>query len=264
MTMRVEDPDAGTRTLIRRTFRVLLVLVLSVSATLAMPAKPARATSCTSTWQNTFAGFYHDSAKPQLWEGASGYIVVRDAQLCTGGSPPTAESRFSMAWVMIASSSVSQARQGYAQVGYVRSATKGFTWFSEWSSHDYNNGVFQRIYSATQQSSQFGTRHKFMALWNGSCECIRMTVDGVYMGQSGVNPFNSWERPMSPQFAGEVTNASSNIPGTSGARAKFTALGAQNYSNVVIPMSCTMIRRVDLPRFYTAASGCEAFDIWAT
>jgi hypothetical protein len=250
--------------LIDRTMAILAAILLATTAAVvAIDQRPAEAAGTCGTQSNYFDGYYYN---PSVWpgynfEGASGYIVVRNGTLCSGTS---GIGNFSNAWLMIAGWNATGA--AWSQVGFERTSGFNLRWFSQ---HAWNNSSGDHLstrYSTFSVNSEIGVRHTFRVLWNSGCTCLQAIIDVTTWSNSPFNPFFSsgWGGlPFSPQFSAETGHLATDVPGTAGARTAFTALGAQQYSNdALVPMPCAMSAVTSSPRWGRAAHGCDAFDVW--
>jgi hypothetical protein len=250
---------------IRRALAASLILMLTTSLAVFAEASSASASGiCSSSGKFNDGYFYNPNAFPGYdFEGASGYIVVRDGNLCVPNSGP---QNFTNAWVMIASDPSGNSGSGWSQVGFERTAGYNLRWFAQHAGRVGNYFDITTRYSTFSVNNQVGVRHTFRVLWNYSCYCIRATIDTTNWLDSKFNPFvdTTWTRPFSPQFAGEAGYRESDMPGLSSARTAFSALGAQRYSDdVLAPLPCIMSGANDNPaRWGRLASSCEAFTIW--
>ncbi|MGI5175886.1 hypothetical protein ACQEVZ_06090 [Dactylosporangium sp. CA-152071] len=248
---------------IDRMMAMLVVFVLATGAVVVIDENPAAAAGTCGTQGNYFDGYYYD---PDIWpgysfEGASGYIVVRDGVLCSGAG---GIGNFSNAWLMIAGWNRTGA--AWSQVGFERTSGSPLRWFSQ---HAWNNSTGDHLstrYSTFSIASEVGVRHTFRVLWNSACTCLQAIIDVTVWSNSDFNPFFSsgWGGlPFSPQFSGETGHLETDVPGRSGTRTAFTALGAQQYSNdALVPMPCAMNATTSSARWGRSASGCDAFSIW--
>ena len=252
----------------------LVVAALSFAVVLTPDVAAAAGTCGTKgvgqTWQT---GFYHDPVSfpgNPSYEGASGYIVVRDGDVCTG--PNAFNANFLNAWLMITG-------QGntWAQVGFERNAGQTLTWFAQDVQDPNHDNILQPgeiatwYYQCCSIVNQVGVRHTFQVLYNSPCGCIKMIIDGIaaqsttynpYAYSSGWGSFSAWL----PTFAAEAGFPQSDVPGTSGGKTAFTALGAQLVSNdQLVPMSCSMNFVNENPsRWGLSASSCDAINIWTS
>lgn len=218
----------------------------------------AAADFCANGPGNYFIGYNHNTSSGWDFEGASGYIVVRDATLCAAA--PTANS--SSAWVMIASADGNRG-QGYAQSGFARTtggSGNGLRWFSE----QYAQGVWapETRYSYLEVGNQIGVRHAFRELWSARCSCVQMYIDSTLWSYTHFDPKVVWLRPSQPEFYGETWYVEDGVPGTPNAVTAFSALGAQVSDGTLMPMPCTLLFHQQSPYWSHAAHGCDAFDIW--
>ncbi|MBB5871394.1 hypothetical protein F4553_004773 [Allocatelliglobosispora scoriae] len=250
------------------------VSVLFAAVGLAVSPSPAHAApSCapSNPTGSYFDGFWHNNAAyPQYnWEGASAYIKVWYPGTCSGGFRP-----WTNAWVMIAPSSTQSGGVGHAQAGYVRdvlpNGTEQFVTFGEFANDANGDGVINtsspsewtRIY---WQNAVSGTAPAYRVLWNASTGRLNASYNGTVFATSQFNPYNSaWRQPFSPQFMGETKYQTGNMPGVTGARVNFTALGAQRASDhALVSMSCSMsASNQNTTLWGLQASSCTAFDIW--
>lgn len=263
----------------RRTLDVvttaLAVLVASMGF-VVLDQRPAHAVACEKIpGRNAFDGFWHNvSTYPQYnWEGASAFIVVRwPLTTCTGGFRP-----FTYAYSMIASGDGGPG-DGWGQIGFMRYTTPGGDVVLQHVAQFANdfdgnhNGIAGDVASElkTYYVGTPGTGDKvaYRVLWNAGCICLQASVNGVVYASSTFNPFNpgtaGWHQPFSPQFMGETTYRTGNMPGTASQPTAFSALGAQRYSDdALVSMSCSMTGANDNPTLWgRSSSTCTAFNIW--
>lgn len=227
------------------------------------PAPPAAAAGTCGTQNNYFDGFFQPG-RPDQFEGASSYIVVRDGTNCTGD---TSIGNFTNAWVMIASNITSAQYNGWGQSGFERTAGYPLRWFSQF----YDGyGSLETRYSTFSVSSQLGVRHAFRVLWYESCRCLRATIDRTTWAESSFNPFaypaeSNWgPQPWSPQFLAETGYRESDVPGGPTTRTRYSGLGGQRVSDDrLILMPCILAGVDDNPaQWGRKAYNCNTFDVW--
>jgi hypothetical protein len=250
------------------------LLVASLSATAAHAAdgvvQPNEIFTC-GVRSNYFDGYYHDpSAHADRLEGASAFIVNRFGSVCdTDHSAPnpggrTIGTNFSTAWTMIAAYD----GLGWAQTGFIRGYLSPQYEWAEFYNPD-TGVVYNRFPS--NPSLPDGATHADRELWNGSCACIQMTIDGALVTQTNFNPFAVWYagpngNQFSPQFSGETTYKESDIPGVSSSKTRIYALGAQRYDDdVLASMPCTLSYiNSNTARWTHSAASCTDFSIWTS
>ena len=220
---------------------------------------------------NYFDGYYHNPAThPQTIEGASAYIVNEFGSVCdTDTSAPNPGGRsigtnFTTAWTMIAAYNYN----GWAQTGFIRGYNSPQYEWAEF--YNQATGVVYNRFPASP-SLPNGVRHAYRELWSDSCACIVMSIDGVEVTQTNFDPYQVWDAgpngdQFSPQFSGETTYTSSDIPGVPGAQTAFSAMGAQQYfGNALDSMPCTLTyTNSNTARWTHSASSCTAFNIWTS
>ena len=248
------------------------VCVLLATAGFTASSSPTNAASTCSPsgGGNYFDGFWHNNAVwPQYsWEGASAYPGE-----CSGGYRP-----FTNAWVMIAPNSAQSGQPGWAQAGYVRdhlpdgtvAGKDQFKTFAEFANDVNGDGVIDTASTLEWKRLHWfdaiaGTRPAYRVLWNPSTGRLDASYNGTVYASSQFNPYiSAWQQPFSPQFMGETKYMTGNMPGTPGAPASFTALGAQRASDdALVSMSCSMYRTNENTTLWgLQASSCTAFGIW--
>lgn len=271
------------RTSMRRRFSRLNLLLALLTGSLACvlgaaSLSPALAASGThreipqcGARSNYFDGFYHNpAAHPDTLEGASAYIVNEFGAVCdTDTSAPnpggrTIGNNFTTAWTMIASYD----SQGWAQTGFIRGYNSPQY---EWA--EFKDPVSDTVYNRFPSSPSLpnGVKHAYRELWSDSCACIVMSIDGVEVTQTNFNPYVNWDAgpngdQFSPQFSGETTYTSSDIPGVPSAQTAFSAMGAQQFfGNALNSMPCTLTyTNSNTARWTHSASSCTAFNIWTS
>lgn len=240
----------------RAALRVCLALMILLFASGVPTAGPAEAAGTCAVKDNYFNGFLHDRNTGYNFEGASGFIVVRDGGLCGGVTGP---GNFVNSWVMIAGSTYA----GWSQVGFWREPGQPLRWFSQ----EHGAGILQTRFSTFNIGGEIGVKHMFRVLWINECSCLRTYIDTYLWSTAPFNPFigsSGWgATPWVPQFFGETTYLASDVPGQPWGHTDFSALGAQRVSDeVVVQMPCTMLLSQDSPRWAISASACDAFASW--
>ena len=229
-------------------------------------AQAARNCLLNSAGNSYFAGWGHDNRlRSQYFEGASGFITVRDGLPCSAPSSPS--TNFTASWVMIADNQ----SKGWVQVGFLRrSDLSGVRWFSQ---SVQRVGFFPDTWISpeTWVSGQVGTSHAFRVLWDPACyysegqthACEKSIIDSTTVAVSSFDPFGNWASPFLPMFFAETKNMASDVTGSAAAKTSFWGLGAQLYNDQLTNMTCTMLGRNDNPTRWSASpSTCTAFDVW--
>jgi hypothetical protein len=245
-----------------------LAIIVGALVMVVAPGTAQAARSCllNSAGNSYFAGWGHDPGlRTQYFEGASGYIMVRDGRPCSAPSNPS--TNFTASWVMIADNQA----KGWVQVGFMRrSDLSGVRWFSQ---SVQRTGYYPDTWISPEAwvTGQVGTNHAFRVLWDPACyysegqtyACEKSTIDSTTVAVSTFNPFGNWASPFLPMFFAETKNMASDVTGSAAAKTSFRALGAQKYDDTLTNMTCTMVGRNDNPsRWSTSASSCIAFDSW--
>jgi len=255
-----------TRRPVARLLAALLLVLAAAHLTLSAPPASAAGT-CSGQPSNYFDGFFQNGKPTYQYEGASSYIVVRDAANCTGDATV---GNFTNSWVMIASNVTSADYNGWGQVGFERTAnspTRSLRWFSQFYDGYY---TLETRYSTFSVNNQLGVRHAFRVLWNESCRCLRATIDNTLWAESSFNPFaypseSNWgPQPWSPQFLAETGYLQSDVPGRATTRTRWSGLGAQRVSDDrLVLMPCILSGANDNPtRWGRQAQSCTAFEVW--
>jgi hypothetical protein len=266
-----EETTSGPRCqvvngLLRKACAGVVAVLVSVVMVLVSPTAAHAAGSCLLSTASRFDGWGHD---PRLttyaFEGASGYIVVRDGTPCYKPSTPSTNQVSS--WVMIADNQ----SKGWVQVGFLsRSDLPGLRWFSQ-AVQRYGYYPDTWISPADWVYGQVGTTHAFYVLYDPTCTysegktypCEKSVIDNTVVAVSSFSPFGNWVSPFLPMFFGETKNMASDITGTASAKTNFFGLGAQKYDDTLTDMPCTMLGQNANPdRWRAVPSSCIAFDIW--
>ncbi len=127
-------------------------------------------------------------------------------------------------------------------MGFIRD---GGATFMRWFSQNNKNGSLTGRYGTTNIFGEVGVRHAFQVLYSATCACLQQKLDFAVWSQTDWSPLSSlsgWgPRPFRPIFSAETGHLESDVPGLPSSHTKFTALGAQRYSDRVLePMPCTM------------------------
>lgn len=236
----------------------VLGFAVLASTLVASPSAEAALPTCGSLG-NFFDGFYHDNVNnAQRFEGASAYIVVRNASLC---GTDNRESNFTTAWSMIEGAQTNSPCE-WAQSGFERNAADGvnLSYFAQITRDCFR---MQTLYSLPLPTSVAGTRHIFRSTVQPDSSYIASVVDSTTYLISDFNVFATWSYPYEPQFLGEASYVENDIPGNRNNPTQFTGLGAQNFSDDrLVPMPCTMLSLNENPsRWFQTPLSCDAFNV---
>lgn len=94
--------------------------------------------------------------------------------------------------------------------------------------------------------------------------CIEMTVNGVHMKETNFNPFVAWTTPFMTAWDGETTYLESDVPGVSTAKAHFSNMQVQRYTDDLWQTSLPALftSSPTSSRYKKTAVSGNAFDIW--
>jgi hypothetical protein len=237
-------------------------MIISTLVCFSAPAAAVPA-GCSQSPLSGYDGFADETYADQ-WEGASSYIVTRkSANVCR------ASDEMSTAWVMIGDPWTDCSNSNwsnYAQSGYttIDDGSGGAAVLHNFAAYsDCRDGQFLWISSDAVPAGQ---KHAYRSLYNESCACIQMSIDGAVALETYFNPYASgeWSQPFEPQFMGEIKMLVTPMPGTVSAHASFSSMGAQKeYGDNLILMPCELSTVNEMSADWgLKASGCTAFDIW--
>jgi hypothetical protein len=221
---------------------IAAMLVSSLMMALMAPAASAAGT-CAShgnyfdgyTWDGT-----HNLPGGYSPEGASAGVTVRVGLLCSGISTSANDNTV---WTMLAQNqSVGDA--GYAQIGYLRSATSGVPYhFSEWrtTGNTPNFALYGASGSLTTGSTyQYWVQYINSGCPSGTTACLAMNIGTTRKALTNFNPWaaNGFDPstygPMRPQLFGEMQYAESDEPGSATSPVAFRDVQIQNISDAWI------------------------------
>lgn len=153
--------------------------------------------------------------------GATGYVSVRDAALCS--KPLNHEDNHISAWVAISSAT----RNDGAQAGYRKTIQYPY-WlqFAEW--FDHNGGYGEKSFGSGLPN---GTDTFYEDVYlPGDDE--QMLIDDSYGFYTPYDPSGVWPGPWQEFWAGEVWDEADEMPGTLSQQVNFTYLQIQPHQTI--------------------------------
>jgi hypothetical protein len=207
-----------------------------------------------------FDGYSDASNDPDYWEGVSASIVVRSGSVC---DTDTSGNNVSVAWTMVASNA---GKGGYAQSGYYRyygSPLYHFAQYRQTATSKYVTKFSTNTIAAggTYRYWQQSVYNSAAAQWQ-----IRDNYNTTIILQTNFNTFSAWTLPLSVQFEGETKYAESDIPGTTSAKAHFSSMQVQRFSDngfqAGLPALYGPAAGQTSTRYKRSAVAGNAFDIW--
>ena len=240
-----------------KTFAAATLLVTAVfTVDFSAPAAAAIANCGTSANEQVGWGSqFYNGTQPELVEGSSSYIITRTAALCT--TDKNGGTNFSTAWNMV------YAGQGYAQAGtmYRYGASCIYAW-----SEQSLNGTFTDYNSGCTGAGATHAYRNLFVITNGVYH-IQSSVDGKNIHTTSWDPLSYWTVPYQVAFTGETWYSASDVPGTSGAKTNFTAMGVQRFSDNSLVTSCGNValaayKYAGASRYSTNDTSCSYVSVW--
>lgn len=198
-------------------------------------------------------------------EGIYAKMTVRHAPVCDTDTNPG--TNFTMAWVM-ADDPTSSGE--YFQTGYMRWYGSLIHPFTETSTCV---GCHVRVVDLNSYYTA-NTDHTAKVVYtetgciSGLSGCYYAYQDGIYRGRSNFNPRVTFSRPARMLIGAETTYNESDVAGTNAARAGFTELQGQRYSDhgwtqyMSVPGT---FQHDPLNRYHqTAISSCGGYKCFST
>ncbi len=185
---------------------------------LSAPRAAAQAASCQPAGRSNYFDGYSNQTGSNNYAGSYGTLTTQQGLLCT---TDTGTNNFSTAWVMLQHPGA----QDFGQVGYFETYGRNTHWFTAWQSDGQNypyseyDDLTDTIgagstynYAATKAENNAAACHTY------GHSCICFLINGQLFGISSDFPWasgvSSFPLPAAPEFEGETTYYTSDVPGT--------------------------------------------------
>jgi len=207
--------------------------------------------------------------------GARARIEYNNPDLC--GDDSTGEG-VSVAWSMVSARSDSDLnntnKQGWAQTGYGQFAANsgfepsGLHVFAQYKIECKSTGTCTGDTVNTQIGGGIPSPGTYANELRSSDDRIHMSVNGTDLLVTDYDPTGSWDEGWRGQFAGEVLDPKSNVPGTDTDRTTFDYLyylhpsGSLNFFGSITALTPNYSRHH--VRVYNAGVGGKGVDVWTS
>ena len=186
--------------------------------------------------------------------GASAYITVGQASLCTGTTSPNHIS----AWAAVGSPATDG---GLGQAGYRKTKNVNY-WlqFGEWVDYGSNTGNEKSFGS----SLSVGNKELYRVYEAHAAGTMVMTSSQDVYYTTPFDPQGQWTRPWQEQFMEERFDLGDDVPGTSSTPAHFTSLQYQGGSTCCPPgyFATTTYNTVDATNANVSPMDNQNFDAY--
>ena len=86
-----------------------------------------------------------------------------------------------------------------------------------------------------------GEVHQYWSAYLTSCNCISLRVDASEFDRTDFNPNGTWAGPWLTEYAGEVTEDGSDVPGSPTGKVNFANMQSQSSTTTWESQQCGMV-----------------------